>query len=174
MKVSFRRIAQSLTGFSTPLFGVSWNPPRFEVNVADDLMTFLEDRRALYNPLEMEEPRHVVASVQQIRQRLTEDLQKIDRDSELANLLRTMRAACRAFMNVGMRYGMGGPVEHGTSGYDVMWLMSALMDLRAVIGTCIGQLCMRYGLDIEEDLASIVPSLQTQTLLELARDDEDQ
>ena len=52
-------------------------------------MTFLEDRRALYYPLEMEEPRRVVASVQQIRQRLTEDLQKIDRDSELAIILRT-------------------------------------------------------------------------------------
>jgi len=153
--------------------GVNWNPPRFEVDIASDLMTFLEDRRALYNPLEMEVPSYVIDSVREIRQHLTEDIQKIDRGSELTNVLRAMRVACRKFMDVGMRRGMRGPVEHGTTGYDVMWLMSALMDLQTVFGTCIGELCTRYGLDIEEDLASIVPSLQTQKLLESARDDED-
>jgi hypothetical protein len=172
MKISFQKIAQSLTGFSTPFFGVSWKPPRAERDVASDLLAFLEDRRALYDPLDMELPELVTRSVLQIRQRLTEDIQKVDRNSELAKILRTMRLACRDFMSVGEVFGHG-MVRNDTGGFVVMRLMAALMDWRAVFGTCIGQLCARYRLDIEEDLASIVPSFQTQKLLESARDDED-
>jgi hypothetical protein len=60
-------IAGRITGFSTPLFGVQWTPPRVDVKVAREVMVFLEDRRVLYSPYEAEVPEHVMSSVFEIR-----------------------------------------------------------------------------------------------------------
>jgi len=49
-------IAKRLTGISTPFGGVSWVAPEAEVAVARRVIRFLEDRRVLYNPSELEQP----------------------------------------------------------------------------------------------------------------------
>jgi hypothetical protein len=45
-----------LTGFSTPVFGIQWTPPESQRTVARRAIAFLEDRRVLFVPLEMESP----------------------------------------------------------------------------------------------------------------------
>ena len=52
MKVSFLEIANRITGFEIPIFGggVSWNPATLDIEVSRRLLTFLVDRRALYQP----------------------------------------------------------------------------------------------------------------------------
>ena len=60
-RVTFKTIAKSLTGISTPVFGVSWNPPKTEREIARQLLVLLEDRRALYNPFDIEMPEYVAA-----------------------------------------------------------------------------------------------------------------
>ena len=44
-RVPFSKVAKAITGISTPIFGVSWNPPEAKRDVVRDLGTFLEDRR---------------------------------------------------------------------------------------------------------------------------------
>ena len=101
MKIDFKRMAKSLTGISTPVFGVSWNwnPPESERNIVRKLITFLEDRRALYNPYNIETPMWVMESVLEIRKKITEVLGTLDENSGISPHLRAMRAACRKFMN---------------------------------------------------------------------------
>ena len=65
--MKFQEIANRLTGISVPIFGVSWDPPKAQVTVARRVITFMEDRRVLYVPSEMEVPRHCLESVNQIR-----------------------------------------------------------------------------------------------------------
>ena len=48
MKFAFSRMANRLTGISTPFFGASWNPAELDVDLANELITFLEDRRMLF------------------------------------------------------------------------------------------------------------------------------
>ena len=48
MKIPFTEIANRITGISTPVFGVSWNPPTLDSDIAKKLLTFFEDRRVLY------------------------------------------------------------------------------------------------------------------------------
>ncbi|MDE2346796.1 MAG: hypothetical protein KGL13_10065, partial [Gammaproteobacteria bacterium] len=65
--MKFKDIAARLTGISSPIFGVSWKPPETERSVAKRVIAFLEDRRVLYSPSEMEVPDHCVESVLDIR-----------------------------------------------------------------------------------------------------------
>jgi Family of unknown function (DUF6650) len=58
----FKEILSRLTGISVPVFGVSWNPPEADRAVVKRVVAFLEDRRVLYAPSEMEVPEHCVHS----------------------------------------------------------------------------------------------------------------
>jgi len=97
--IKFMEIVNRITGFSTPVFGVSWNPPMLEVQIAGKLVTFLEDKRALYVPYDDENIIFVKESVLEIRKRLTVDLEQLDRSTPLAGLLSEMRTACRSFVH---------------------------------------------------------------------------
>ena len=152
MKITFKKIAKSLTGISTPVFGISWKPPETDRDIIRKLIIFFEDRRALYNPYDMETKHWVIESVLEIRKKLTETLSSIDQNSDIAPHLRAMRAACRKFMD---------ETEHGKRQYrhhfDFGDIFAALGEMRAIFGVHIAQLCVKYGVDIEGDLSSILP-----------------
>jgi hypothetical protein len=93
--MKFQEIISRLTGFSTPIFGVQWTPPESQRAAARRVVVFLEDRRVLFVPSEMESPEHCVQSILRIREFLTHELSGIDSDQPLAQSLRAMRAACR-------------------------------------------------------------------------------
>ena len=52
--MKFSKIASRLTGISTPFGGASWQPAEMEIATARRVVAFLEDRRVLYEPGEME------------------------------------------------------------------------------------------------------------------------
>jgi hypothetical protein len=64
-------LARRLTGFAVPLFGVSLNPPADQRERVRAFLTFLEDRRVLYNPRWVEVESQVTDSVCQIRKACT-------------------------------------------------------------------------------------------------------
>jgi hypothetical protein len=160
-RVKFKEIVARLTGLSVPVFGVSWNPPAAEVTVARKVIAFLEDRRVLYNPYHMEDPGHCVSSVIGIRQFLTAELGNLTRSDGLAANLRAMRAACRKFLDgVGVRGDThGGSARLGLA-HDWVF-MSAIGELRGVIGLHVAALAAQHGLDVEGELASILPAKPT-------------
>jgi hypothetical protein len=78
------RLANRLTGISTPLVRVSWQPTDLEVSAARRVIAFLEDRRVLYAPEEMEVASHCVQSVLEIRHfLLSGELGKLDANPSL-------------------------------------------------------------------------------------------
>lgn len=95
----FSEIASRLTGFSTPVFGVSWDPAQSDVEVVRRVLSFLEDRRVLYAPDDAEVPSHCVESVLHIREYLTDELGRGGVPIDVADSLRAMRAACRKFLD---------------------------------------------------------------------------
>jgi hypothetical protein len=94
----FKELLLRLTGLSTPVFGVSWAPPKAAIAVARKVLAFLEDRRVLYVPSEMETPDHCVRSVLDIRRFITETIGDLSPDDAIVPHLRAMRAACRKFL----------------------------------------------------------------------------
>jgi hypothetical protein len=156
--MKFQEALSRITGFSVPVFGLQWNPPEAERAVAHRVLAFLEDRRVLYVPSEMEVPSHGVQSVLRIREFLTSELGKRTGDGQLTQSLRAMRAACRKFLDaVGPE---DGPiVRHGFDhGHYASWEFNqALGELRGVFDIYISILAATYGFDIEAGLAAIVP-----------------
>jgi len=98
VKLKGKKLLGRLTGISTPIGGVSWTPPTDESEVARKLMVFLEDRRVLFMPFNMEVELYVMRSVEDIRTRLTKDLEQVERTSTLGESISAMRASCRKFM----------------------------------------------------------------------------
>jgi hypothetical protein len=156
--VKASEIANRLTGFSTPLGGVSWQPTEPEVTAARRLISFLEDRRVLYSPSELEVPSHCVHSVIEIRHFLSEELGKLDTASQFASNLRAMRAASRKFLD---RVGSDGEevsLYANHPGHWASWTFySAIGELRGAFGVHLAMIAARSKLDVEDDLASILP-----------------
>lgn len=154
----FKEVLLRITGISVPAFGIQWTPPEAERAVAKRVLTFLEDRRVLYVPSEMEVPEHGIQSVLRIREHLTSELGGLSGEGQLAKSLRAMRAACRKFLDaVGP---LDGPiVRHAFDrGHYATWEFNqALGEMRGVFGIYVAILAATYGLDVEEGLAKILP-----------------
>ena len=157
-KVPFKKLARTITGISTPIFGVSWNPPEDKRDVVRDLVTFLEDRRALFQEYCREYGPWVIDSVLEMRKELTAALKRCADDADLAGTLRAMRAACRKFLD---QMDPSGQRIHRPFGYEpAMW--TALGELRALFGLHLARLSVAYGVDVEPELASIFPKPDTE------------
>ena len=161
-KIAAKSLAHRLTGFSLPFFGVQWTPPADEREIIRGLLTALEDRRVLFVPYHLEVVSQVTASVLQMRELLTQTLQALPETARAAGSVRAMRAACRKFLeephpdfrNLPPWYGRGRfGDEEGSPPFFV-----ALGELRATFGTHAAALAYQYGIDIEGELASILPS----------------
>ena len=154
--MDFKEISKRLTGISTPVFGVSWNPENTSADIARKVIVFLEDRRVLYNPNEMEVPSHCVRSVLEIRSFLTNKISQTN-EKELLGSLKALRAACRKFLDiVGSRDEI---ISFGNQkGHWASWEFNgAVGELRGVFGIHIAKIAAAYGLDVEDALSKILP-----------------
>lgn len=154
--MNYKEIISRLSGFSTPIFGVSWNPSAADITVARRVIAFLEDRRVFYNPYHMEMEYQCVDSILETRKFLTEIIGDLPDKSELTSHLRAIRASCRQFVDTvrkpdntrtGRRFH--GPFENE--------FFEALGQLRATAGIHIGAIAVMYGLSVEGKLAEILP-----------------
>ncbi|MGO9147358.1 MAG: DUF6650 family protein [Desulfomonilia bacterium] len=155
--MKFKEVLSRLTGFSVPIFGVSWNPPQPEVTTARKVLAFLEDRRVLYNPYYLEVEDQCYSSVIEIRKFLTDIIGQLGEDSKLGEHLRGIRAACRAFLDESSPGSRRIHMPHRHGPFDSSFFTS-LGELRASIGVHIAAIAVMNGLDIEGDLESILPA----------------
>ena len=160
-------IAARMTGISTPFGGISWNPPTVDRDVARKVLAFLEDRRVLYVPSEVEVAEHCIESVLDIRLFLTDVIGHGGIADELMTALKAMRGACRQFLDeldikVDKRTGLVDRFGRGmyghSNGLNDWMLNQALGRLRGVFGVHVGQLAVAYDIEIEDGLASILPA----------------
>lgn len=158
--MEYREIANRLTGFSTPIFGVSWNPPEPERAVARRVLAFLEDRRVLYNPYHIEIDDQVTGSVLEIRRFLTPEIGALDTDSGLAGHLRAIRAACRKYLDDTGPSSRRLKALQQWRGFGFDFFLE-LGELRATVGKHVAAIAVMYGLDVEGDLADVLPALDS-------------
>ena len=159
--VAFKEIASRITRVSIPVFGVSWNPPESEREIVRETFIFLEDRRALYNDYAHELDHEVSKSVLAIRAELTKALKRLPEDSEATPCFKSMRAACREYLDNTRPGPFGEQFEKPFS------FMTELGKLRAMIGVQVAYLAVKYGIDVDGELVRVVPAeLRDATFLE--------
>lgn len=144
-----------VTGFSTPFVGVQWTKTARDKDIARAVVVFLEDRRVLFAHRHVEDEQHCVESVLQIRTFLTEQIMQAKPGKDLELALRHMRSACRRLLEA------AGPRgrefwHHPGYGYDPFFL--ALGELRASVGYQLAVMGSQYPLQMEHNLASILPA----------------
>src|SRR6266511_1041401 len=100
VKVRSQSLASRLAGVSILGFGASWKAHEPERVVVRDVITALEDKRALFSQAVWEEPNHVIQSLFNIRDELTNGLKRVGDNSPAKDAFRIMRAACREFLTL--------------------------------------------------------------------------
>jgi len=155
-RLSFLDIPKRITGISTPVFGVSWNPPQDRREIVRHLVVFLEDRRALYADFHGEYGPWVERSVLEMRAELTNALKTCPEEIELTGPIRGMRAACRKFLDQMHHPGKGRRPFYPHE--PQMW--QALGEMRGMVGLHLARLCAAYGVAVERELASIFPAAE--------------
>lgn len=154
-----KEILARLTGVSLPSgVGVQWQPSKVEVTVAREVVTFLEDRRVLYAPHEVEIPEHCVDSVLEVRRFLTTKITEAGEKSDLGASLRAMRAACRKFLDRVDAEDLRGARSAFDRGYAGWIFWGALGELRGVFGIHVARIAAAFALDVEDRLAAILPA----------------
>ena len=149
-----KKLAKRVTGFSTPLGGVSWQIP--EDNTSNEirrLLTFLEDRRIFHIVDEkayiltgkhIRHPHYVTDSIQQIRIKITECLGSMQFPERTHKSLEAMRGACREFLESTItRHQKSTSPSRGRGPVS---LSEAVGRFRTTMGIEIAKLCADYGL----------------------------
>ncbi|GLI95744.1 DUF6650 family protein [Methylocystis echinoides] len=153
----FKGTKVKLKGMSLLGIGASFDVSNSDRDTVRGLLTFLEDRRALYSDFHLEAPEQVNQSVHDIRKKCTEALTSISEHSDAQETIRAIRAACRNFLEQHQgNFKNLAPSQFGGS-TNHAGFFTALGVLRANIGAQVAALAIDYDIEIEPGLAAILP-----------------
>lgn len=138
------------------MWGVQWESKDDDREIARRVINLLEDRRMLWKDFRYEIEEHCVSSANQVRRDLGDLINNPAIGTSLTPQLKALQQLFRSFVDE------VGPHEedqrwHRYSGGGTDPLSMALGRLRALVGLEVGRLSSQYGLDISDDLATIVP-----------------
>lgn len=88
-----------LNGFSTSLGGISWNKTTSSKEMFTHLLFFLESKRILVNPIELEFKDWCIESVLEIKQQLVSITQELKLKDFDADIIRNMIDACNDYLD---------------------------------------------------------------------------
>jgi hypothetical protein len=162
----FRKLSEKkirITGVSTPIGGISLEYDKSELRVAEELLTFLEDRRVLYSFVSEKCPGGVIVSVQEIRERVQEVLEKVSRESPLFIIVQQIHTAVFDFL----QYACNDCKRLSTCDDCLIYktgCVQGLKEFRKQMGLYIENLCIKYNLTVGGPLKSILPNKDNSTL----------
>lgn len=143
-----------LKAFTFSLFGasVTWEMTKRNKEIAQGIIRYLEDRRLLFGPRGQHpnDPIYCLKSAQGLRTYLGEQFETGEPGKALTQAIQEMRRACRNFID------RAGP-EAATFQEDRDSFIAAASELRTTLGFYVAALASRYGLSVDDDLASILP-----------------
>jgi hypothetical protein len=152
-------IASRITGFSVPLFGISWNPPVSDRTAAERCITSLESTGLLYADFEWEQPNECYVAASRLRDELTRQLQELAREAPVFRQLDAIREACRVFRDTLRRKGFESVSHHSDlHDHQKAEFLQTLGALRDTCGKQIMLLAVQYGVDVAPHLAAWLPA----------------
>lgn len=144
-----------ITGASAPFGGAQWERKDDDREIARRVLNLLGDRRMLWKDFSLEIEEQCVGSADHARKELGKHLDNPEIGPEMIRHVRLLQRLFRDFMDEVGPSGGDWDRHYRPMGTDP--LSMALGRLRGLVGVQIGELAAEYGLDVSEELASIVP-----------------
>lgn len=141
--------------FSVLGIGINWERVPDDERIARAVIIFLEDRRLLFGDRHLEDEAHCVSSALACRTFLTKQIAETEPGKPLETTLKSMRAAFRQFVERGGPHGCN--FQHHRSMYQADPFSLALGDLRTQVGEQLARIAWRYDIEIDDELARILP-----------------
>lgn len=88
-----------LNGISLPFGGISWNKAKSKKDIFSFLLIYLESKRILVNPIEMEKKEWCMESVLEIKKQLVTITEKTDFKKDDLAIIRNMIEACNQYLD---------------------------------------------------------------------------
>ena len=150
------RISGISVGNAALQAGIQFEPKDDDREVARRVLNNLGDRRMLWKDFTQEVEEHCVRSALEMRGQLGEQLNTRGISPDLAKQIQLLQGLLRSFIDeMEVEEDRHHWMRAGTDPLSV-----ALGRLRALVGVQIGYLAARYGLEVPNDLAAIVPDEQ--------------
>lgn len=144
-----------ITGGSGPWGGAQWERKDDDREIARRVLNLLGDKRMLWKDFSLEIEEHCVSSADNARKELGKHLDNPEIGQEMVRRIRLLQRLFRDFMDEVRPHGSDWNRHYGRMGTDP--LSMALGRLRGLVGVQVGEMAAEYGLDVSEELASIVP-----------------
>lgn len=111
--------------------------------IAQNIVNFISNKGAYFQHSSIENPAHVISSIDQVRKRIQREVRDIDSDKRLQGICRSIQDANREFMNELSR--------------DSSLLDAYLEVLRKRVGIQLKRLRDEVGCDVSGQITSIIP-----------------
>lgn len=142
-----------ITGLDTPFGGVSWEYTETAKHGIQELFHFLETKRILTNPIEMEIKSWCASSAIEIKTKIAEILGKYDFNAETTTCLRSMADACNSFLDRLDAVPIEGIIYKNNSGdWEDLVFSRAMRTFRTVFKEKVELLSTAYNLQFAKNI----------------------
>ncbi len=141
-----------LNGFSTPVGGISWDKTASSKEIFTHLLFFLEAKRILVNPIEMEIKDWCIQSVLEIKQHLITIAQELKLKDFDANIIRHLIDACNNYLNVVAPMNLPGIIYKKDGRWEDLNFDMAMKDFRKVFKQEIEKIERNYSLKFQKTI----------------------
>ena len=152
--------ARRITGISIgPLGGIQWSDPGpSQREIVRNFILVLEDMRSMYQPVGQLAAHYMEGSAELVRDECTKALKQLGEDSFAVGPVRMIRSACRRYRDeIGAGKAENRYLNSEKFLYEVHGL--AFGAFRTSIGYQVAVLAAHYDIDVEGELASILPEI---------------
>lgn len=142
-----------ITGISVPFGGVSWEYTEPEQKGIQDLFFYLESKRILTNPMDMEIKEWCEQSAIEIKNTLVSVFSKADYPQDTITCIRSMMNACNVFLDDMRKVNITGIIyKNGNGDWAHSGYSTAMKKFRKVFRDNIGLLSLAYNLTFPKEI----------------------
>lgn len=142
-----------ITGISVPFGGVSWEYTENEKKGIQNLFYYLESKRVLTNPMDMEIKGWCEQSAIEIKKELVSILSQTDYSKDTVTSIRTMINACNIFLDDMQKVEITGIIyKNGNGDWEHSGYSSAMKKFRKVFRDNINLLSTAYNLTFSKEI----------------------
>ena len=151
--MKFKDLIRRITGVGVPIFSIQWDPPPDEKRIAGRVLDTLANRRIFYVAYHLENEHACLDSANDLRDQLKQHLDESPLESIVYQHTKILQAAARKLVTELEELIRISPPQQVMASrfYDT------LHDFRSKAGHSVACLAAAYGLDVEDELATIVP-----------------